>query len=38
MSNKSVNQVEEDVETPMWKLAFREKLESDSAYWSLGFH
>ena len=38
MSNKSVNQVEEDVETPMWKLAFREKLESDSAYWNLGFH
>lgn len=32
-SPQLISEVEEDVETPMWKLAFREKLESDSAYW-----
>ncbi|OLP78456.1 hypothetical protein AK812_SmicGene41357 [Symbiodinium microadriaticum] len=32
-SQQLISEVEEDVETPMWKLAFREKLESDSAYW-----
>lgn len=28
-------EVESDRETPMWKLAFREQLEEDSAYWHL---
>ena len=28
-------EVESDRETPMWKLAFREQLEDDSAYWQL---
>ena len=28
-------EVESDRETPMWKLAFREQLEDDSAYWHL---
>eukprot|EP00434_Breviolum_minutum_P040553 symbB.v1.2.036036.t1/scaffold4996.1/size31978/1 len=34
-TSELIEEVESDRETPMWKLAFREQLEDDSAYWHL---